>query len=118
MPTRTYVHEATVELAPGSNVDAIGAAVTVELCGHWQHEPPCRWPHNNAVEAGEGPRVLVRTVFVADPDDEADVRSRIERGLHRGELAADEGIATWRTLDSGPRDPNADEATLGARLAG
>jgi hypothetical protein len=114
----TFVHEATVELTPGSDAGALGAAVTVELCGHWEHEPPCRWPHNTAVELAAESRTAVRTVFVAAAEDEVEVRSRVERGLRRGELAAREGRATWRTVVSGARAATHDEAMLGARLKG
>ena len=118
MTRRVYVHEATLGADPGSELGAIGAAVTAELCGRWEHEPPCRWPHNNAAVELEGGRVAFRTVFVAEPTDEGEVRSGIERGLRRGRLAAPEGSARWQTLASGRREPTDDEARLGARLAG
>lgn len=118
MARETYVHIATIEPAPGSNLDAIGAAVTAELCGHWEHEPPCRWPHNNALVAAEPGRVALRTVFVARPDEELNVRSRIDRALHRGALTSDRGSAVWRTLGSDTRAPDAEESALGARLGG
>ena len=118
MTRTTYVHLATIELEEGSNVDAIGAAVTVELCGHWDHEPPCRWPHNNEAFAREDGRIGFRTVFVAEPGQVREVRSRIDRGLRRGKLASAHGNAIWRTVATGSREPNDEERSLGARLAG
>jgi hypothetical protein len=50
------------------------------LCGRWEHEPPCRWPHNNSEPSGGG-RTALRTVFVASPDDDREVRQRIESVL-------------------------------------
>jgi hypothetical protein len=50
--------------------------VTVELCGHWKHDGPCRWPHNNAIADGR-----FRTLFVADPAEADDVAGRIEHAL-------------------------------------
>lgn len=116
MARRTFVHEATLEPAAESNLDAIGAAVTAGLCGHWQHEPPCRWPHNNAVEPAEPGRARFRTVFVAAAEDEVEVRARIDGALRRGELTSDEGSATWRVVRSGPRDATSAEVDLGDRL--
>ena len=116
MARETFVHEATVEPASDANLDAIGAAITAELCGHWEHEPPCPWPHNNAVERPEPGGAVVRTVFIAEPGDEVEVRTRIDRALARGELTADEGSATWHVVRSGPRDARPDEGLLGDRL--
>ena len=75
---RAYVVEAELELSEGLDPAAVGAAVTVELCGHWEHEGPCRWPHHSAIE-GE----RFRTLFVAGEDAAAAVRARIE-GVLRG----------------------------------
>ena len=41
-PSQPYVTWARLALAPGTDPAAVGAAVTTELCGHWEHEPPCR----------------------------------------------------------------------------
>ena len=48
---------------------AVGAAVTTALCGHWEHEGPCRWPHNNAIQQ-KGATFLFRTLFVAPASEE------------------------------------------------
>ena len=39
---RSFVHEADLWLAGGVDPAAVGAAVTAALCGHWEHEGPCR----------------------------------------------------------------------------
>jgi len=46
--------EAEVRLDSGTDPAAVGAAVTVELCGHWEHEGPCRWPPANVPEYRPG----------------------------------------------------------------
>lgn len=70
------MHEAVVDLAAGVDPRAVGAAVTVALCGHWEHDGPCRWPHNNEIAGG-----LFRTLFVCDVQDLDEVRSRIRTAL-------------------------------------
>ena len=91
----TYV--ATVELIEG-DVPAIGAAVTVALCGHWEHEGPCRWPHLTTTNADA--RSIVVTVAFTCPDGErADVEARIARALRSGLLAGpDEKVTKWRVV--------------------
>ena len=109
MPRETFVHAADLRLAEGADAREPGAAVTVALCGHWDHEGPCRWPHNNAV-AADGARARFRTVFVAEAADEFEVRDRITEALRRG--------SSWTLVSHHARAPTADEADLGRRLGG
>ena len=67
---QAYVYEAELELAPGTDPRAPGGTVTVALCGHWDHEGPCRWPHHSAIDTDTAPARLC-TVF-ACADEEAD----------------------------------------------
>ena len=99
---------AEIELEPGADPAAVGAAVTVALCGHWEHPPPCHWPHNNAIDADARPAAF-RTVFAAPDDEEPRVRSLIEGALS--------GAADWTLLRLVDRDPTAEERDLGERLA-
>jgi hypothetical protein len=100
-----YVHEAQLQLDEATDPAAVGATVTVALCGHWEHEPPCRWPHNNELnEAGS-----FRTLFIAPPAEEALVRELIAVAL-----GADPG---WRVLQIGARDVAPSERALAERLA-
>lgn len=96
MVTRhAYVHEAEIDLGTDVDPRAVGAAVTVALCGHWEHEGPCLWPHNNDIAEGHPPtppRVqigdsatpthLYRTLFVCEPSEEPTVRAKIRAALH------------------------------------
>lgn len=78
-----YVLEADIDLNEGCDPRAVGAAVTVELCGHWEHEGPCAWPHNSEIATERSP-ALFRTIYVADEDEEPTVRDRIGRSLRAG----------------------------------
>jgi hypothetical protein len=104
MKAQAYVHQADVTLAEGTDPAAVGAMVTVALCGHWEHDGPCRWPHNNQIDGRR-----FRTVFIATPEDEPEVRRRIRTALH--------GQPGWRVLSDIGRDVAADEQELAARLA-
>jgi len=103
MPRHAYVHEATVLLGGDTNPAAVGAAVTVALCGHWDHEGPCRWPHLSQMDG-----TRFRTIFVATDDDEPEVRRRIRAALH--------GQADWRVESDRSRDVAEDEQVLAAQL--
>jgi hypothetical protein len=104
---RAFVVEAEIALDEGSDPAALGAAVTVALCGHWEHEGACRWPHNSAIEAGREP-ARFRTVFVADDSEAREVRERIEASLRRAE--------GWRVLSFGARPVADEESELAASL--
>ena len=113
---QAYVHAARVQLAPESDAGAPGAAVTVALCGDWQHDGPCRWPHHTGVEEVEG-ALEVRTVVVSEADDEADVRRLIENALLNGRQDGPDGrTSTWLLLTSGADDIRADERALAEHM--
>ena len=102
-----------VELLLGEGVDvaAPGGAVTLGLCGSWDHDGPCRWPHHSAI-AATGPTWTLRVVFVADHREVADVRRRIGASL-----ASDD---RWSVLRAVPAslDPGSGEPALAASLGG
>lgn len=100
MTRETYAHDAVVTLDPGGDSRALGGAITVALCGHWDHEPPCPLSphHTDAVPADDG-TVRLHVVFEAEPDDEARVRALIDQALSSGRLTGPDGrITTW-TVD-------------------
>jgi hypothetical protein len=107
-PRTSYVHEAALELDAGADPQAPGAAVTVALCGHWEHEGPCRWPHHTAWETRADGRQLVRTVFVVASDEADDVRSKIDAALR--------GADAWTVASSGPAPLDEGEIALASRL--
>ena len=104
---RAFVVEAEIGLGEGCDPAEVGAAVTVELCGHWDHEGPCRWPHNNEIDAGREPASF-RTVYVADESEEPHVRERVEAGLRGGD--------GWRVVSIAPRPVADSERTLANNL--
>ena len=109
-----YVIEAELVLAEDLDPAAVGAAVTAELCGHWEHEGACRWPHHSAIDSERAP-ALFRTLYVADEDEREVVRACILRALRGAEawnvvalrerpVAASERAHAER-LRTGPRAP-------------
>lgn len=114
---RAYAHDAIVRLAPGGDPDAIGGAVTVALCGHWEHEPPCPLaPHHTRATVVDD-SVEVRILFAADPGEEARVRGLIEGALTSGRLTGPDGRASAWTVTSSAASPvRSDEADHAAGL--
>jgi len=99
-----FAHAATVIIAPDGDVDALGAAITVALCGHWEHDPPCPLaPHHTRAER-TGDVVRLRTLFVVVPELESDVRDRIETALRSSRLVGPGGVITSWQLLAGGRD--------------
>jgi hypothetical protein len=97
---QSYAHDAVLEMAPEADVRAPGAAVTVALCGHWDHHPPCPLaPHHTRAERVDD-RVAVRILFATEPDREALVRERIDEALAHGRLDGPDGTTTWRLASS------------------
>ena len=95
-----FVHEAAIDLADGADPRALGGAITVALCGHWDHEPPCRWPHHTDITA-EGDRHVVRTVFTASAEEESAVRKKIVEALASGQQAGPNGeVSRWTVQDA------------------
>jgi hypothetical protein len=101
------VIDARLTLDDGTDPASAGAVVTTELCGHWEHEGPCRWPHNTAIDTDVEPARL-RTVFVAEPDEAAQVEARIEAALRSN--------AGWRLVAITCRAPGAVDRPLADRL--
>ena len=78
------------------DVGALGGAVTVALCGHWEHDGPCRWPHHTG-SAVAGDEVVATIRFDASPDEEEHVRQLIRDALAVGSLVGpDRTTTTWR----------------------
>jgi hypothetical protein len=103
-----FVHEAELRLDDGTDPAVPGAAVTTALCGHWEHDGPCRWPHNNDMRV-DADSATFRTLFIASAADEPDVRERIDRILRTA--------PGWTVLRIGPRAVEPDEQSLAEGLA-
>ncbi len=103
-----FVQEAELLLADDTDPAAPGAAVTVALCGYWDHQGPCRWPHNNAITTDGGGTARFRTLFVADGAEEQAVRDRIAGALADPEV--------WSVTSSAARPVAASAHDLARRL--
>jgi hypothetical protein len=112
---QAYAHDAVVVLEPDGDVRAPGGAITVALCGTWDHEPPCPLAaHNTAVER-VGDDCYVRVLFVAEPADETEVRRRVDAALRRGNVTGpDDRVTHWRLVSS-QHSPVRDDETEAAR---
>ena len=114
---QVYAHEALLELSPGADADAVGAAVTVALCGSVQHEPPCPLAPHETVTTRDGDRTRTRTLFATEPGSESEVRRRIEQALAAGAQRAPTGdVVRWRLLSSGADPVREVERDHGERL--
>jgi len=81
-----FAHDAVITLAPDADIAAPGGAVTAELCGHWEHPPPCPLaPHHTAAQR-RGDQVHLRILFATEPKREAEVRASIGRALAMWEV--------------------------------
>jgi len=112
---QAYAHEGYLELADGADDRAPGAAVTVSLCGHWDHEGDCRWRHYTSIER-VGSTLTVRTVFASDTDEEAEVRARIIAALEAGALVGPAGESRWEVVRQEAVDLRPSDKRLAGRL--
>jgi hypothetical protein len=100
-----FAHDAVITLAPDADIAAPGGAVTAELCGHWEHPPPCPLaPHHTAAQR-RGAQVHLRILFATEPEREAEVRTRIGRAL-----------AAWEVRSSAAGVVRQDERAHAGRL--
>jgi hypothetical protein len=98
------VHAAELVLAsPDADPARPGAVITVELCGQWDHEGPCRWPHHTSADR-RGDALAVRTTFASDPAEVPDLLERMGTALR-----ADDG---WSVTSAGLDTPTATEAAM------
>lgn len=119
MTLAPFVHEAVLAVSGNSDDAAPGAAVTLELCGSLEHPPPCPLaPHNTRAERTDG-TLIVRVVFATQPENEEQVRSRIEKALRAGSVSRPDGTAAhWDFLEDAAATLSPSEAALAGRLAG
>jgi hypothetical protein len=114
---QAFVHDAVVTMEADGDVRAPGGAITVALCGHWDHEPPCPLaPHSTDAQT-YGDQVRLRVLFAAEPAAEAVVRGRIDAALSLGSLTGPDGATTrWRLREAHPGLLRDDEAEHAERL--
>ncbi|MFD4139338.1 MULTISPECIES: hypothetical protein [unclassified Streptomyces] len=113
-----FALDAVVLMDAGADARAPGAAVTVALCGHWEHEPPCPLaPHHTTADHDRG-EVRLRVLFAAEPEAEEEVRGRIRAALHQGRLDGPDGVTVcWQLRGVNPSEVRHDEQEQARRLA-
>jgi hypothetical protein len=112
-----FVHDAIVTMEAEGDVRAPGAAITVALCGHWEHDPPCPLAPHHTSAARHGDDLRLRVLFAAESADEDEVRMRIERALTGGRFDDPQGgRSRWRLRSSGRGSLRDDEAEHAQRL--
>lgn len=114
---RAFAHEAVLVMEPDADLQAPGAAITVALCGHWDHKPPCPVaPHHSRAHRACD-EVRVRILFAAEPDTEGAIRHRIELALLGGQLTGPDGVTTrWQLRGSQRSDIHTEEMAHAERL--
>ena len=79
-------------MAADGDIRAPGGAITVALCGHWDHEPPCPLAEHHTTAERVGDEVRLRIAFQTEPEREArGPRARSKRRSPRGRLAGPDG---------------------------
>lgn len=112
-----FVHRAEVILDAGADSAAPGGAVTIALCGSWDHAGACRWPHRSDANWHER-RGELRVVFVADIGEETTVRNLIDKALTRGRCTVPDGTTSrWTLVASSAGDLTSEERELAMQIA-
>jgi hypothetical protein len=115
---RVFAHEAVLAMAPQGDSRAPGGAVTVGLCGHWEHEPPCPFAPHHTNASWVGSDLHVRILFAVEPEREDEARSRIDDALRCERLEGPDGQETrWHVLSTGRSELVEHEIDHAQRLA-
>ncbi|MBO9533567.1 MAG: hypothetical protein J7513_11410 [Solirubrobacteraceae bacterium] len=116
-----HAHNATVRVDGQGDPAAIGGAITVALCGHWEHDGPCPIaPHHTSWhhDPNAGAIVHVRVLYAVTDEERDDALQRLREGLGLGTLTGPDGRTTrWHLLDDSPSKVAEHEAEHAARLA-
>jgi hypothetical protein len=101
----------------GGSPNAPGAAITVALCGSWDHPPPCSLAPHYVTTTPTGETLTLRVLFATDPVNEQRVRSLIDGALETGRLTGPDGdVAIWQLRSASPGEVRADERDHAAHL--
>jgi len=112
---QAFAKDAVLSIEADGDLRAPGAAITVALCGHWEHEPPCPLaPHQSSAERVDD-EVHLRTLFVVEPACEDEGRERIRAVCVARRLGQESG---WHLRNTGPAAVRPEEADHARLLAG
>lgn len=98
-----FVHDAVVDMAPDADLAGPGGAVTLALCGAFDHPPPCPVaPHaTRSDRVADG--VAVRVLFATESARETEVRALIHEALAAGTVQGPDGnYVEWTFHRSAP----------------
>ena len=114
-----FLHLATVEMGADDDDRAPGAAITLALCGSWEHSPPCPLAAHHTQPVRDGGTVDLRVVFATEPEDEDEVRRRTDEALRAG-TATDQngGTSSWALRGSRPGVLSPSERAQALRMSG
>ena len=117
MVRHAYAHDAVVVLQPDGSANALGGAVTLALCGHWDHQPPCPLAPHHVSTQQAGETVTLRILFATEAANERRVRALIGEALATGRLAGPGGaLTTWRLKSAAAGNIRPEEADHAGRL--
>ena len=113
-----HAHDAVIRMVPDADLGAPGGAITLALCGSWDHQPPCPLaPHHTSVER-VGEDVRVRVLYAAEPGAVPAVRAHIEAALRGQQVEGPDGLVTqWELRSGGPTRVRPEERPHAERLA-
>ena len=105
-----FAHDAVLTMVGDGDPRAPGAAITVALCGHWEHDPPCPLaPHHTAATLEHG-ELRVRALFVVEAGREDEVRAKIRAALAVGRLVI--VAENWQAPFLGPDTLSENQSAL------
>ncbi len=112
MARRAFAHDAVVAMQPGGDSNALGGAITLALCGSWDHPPPCALAPHYVSKTSTGETVALRVLFATEPVNEHRVRMLIGEALATGRLQG----ASWELQSESVGEVRADEEDHAAHL--
>ena len=112
-----FAHDAAVDMDADADLAGPGGAVTLALCGSFDHAPPCPIaPHHTRAERRDD-GVAVRVLFAVEAPREAEVRARIDEALATGSCTGPDGTRTrWTFRGSAPSAVTEPERAHAGRL--
>ena len=117
MVRRAYAHDAVVAIHDGASANALGGAITIALCGHWDHPPPCPLAPHHTATFPSGETVTLRVLFATEPANERRVRLLITEALASGQLTGPDGqLTTWQLQSAAAGMVRPDEREHAAQL--
>ena len=117
MGRKPFVHDAVVAMQSGGSPNAPGGAITLALCGGWDHPPPCSLAPHYVTNTPTGQSLTLRVLFATEPVNEQRVRALIGEALVTGRLQGpDGGVAIWQLRSESAGEIRADEEDHAAHL--